>query len=89
MVAMKKEEVIGFNERIDWDEAIAKVETDGVNNTSIKLLDNDYKYIYTYIKKNEPVQALKIFERFPKLEVEDILYDLRGMYLVYFVREVK
>ena len=86
---MKKEEVIGFNERIDWDEAIAKVETDGVNNTSIRLLDNDYKYIYTYIKKNEPVQALKIFERFPKLEVEDILYDLREMYLVYFVREVK
>lgn len=86
---MKKEEVIGFNERIDWDEAIAKVETDGVNNTSIKLLDNNYKYIYTYIKKNEPVKALKIFERFPKLEVEDILYDLREMYLVYFVREVK
>ena len=84
-----KEQVIGFNERIDWDEAIAKVETDGVNNTSIKLLDNDYKYIYTYIKKNEPVEALKIFERFPKLEVEDILYDLREMYLVYFVREVK
>ena len=84
-----KEQVIGFNERIDWDEAIAKVETDGVNNTSIKLLDNDYKYIYTYIKKNEPEEALKIFERFPKLEVEDILYDLREMYLVYFVREVK
>lgn len=82
--------VIDFNERIDWDEAIAKLETDGANrNTSIKLLDNDYKYIYTYIKKNEPVQALKIFERFPKLEVEDILYDLREMYLVYFVREVK
>ena len=86
---MEKEKVIGFNERIVWEEAKAKVETDGVNNTSVKLLDNDYKYIYTFIKKNDPVECLEIFKRFPKLDVETILYDLREMYLIYFVREVK
>lgn len=84
-----KEKVIDFNERVDWEEAKAKVETEEVNKNSIRLLDNDYKYVYTFIKKNDPVECSEIFKQFPKLEVEDILYDLREMYLVYFVREVK
>ena len=80
-------EVIDFNERIVWETAKIMVETDGVNPITVKLLDRDYKYIYTYIKKNAPVKATTIFERFPKMDVEQILYDLRGMYLIYFVRD--
>ena len=82
MVRMK---VIDFNERVVWETAKIMVETDGVNQTSVKLLDRDYKYIYTHIKKNAPVKATTIFERFPKMDVESILYDLREMYLIYFV----
>lgn len=77
--------VIDFNERVVWETAKIMVETDGVNQTSVKLLDRDYKYIYTHIKKNAPVKATTIFERFPKMDVESILYDLREMYLIYFV----
>lgn len=84
MVAMK---VIDFNERVEWETAKIMVETDGVNNMSVKLLDRDYKYIYTHIKKNAPIKATTIFERFPKMDVEQILYDLREMYLIYFVRD--
>ena len=82
-------EVIDFNERIVWETAKILIEDEG-NPVSVKLLDRDYKYIYTYIKKNAPVEAIKVFQRFPKLDVESILYDLREMYLIYFVRgEVK
>ena len=82
-------EVIDFNERIVWETAKILIEEEG-NPVSVKLLDRDYKYIYTYIKKNAPVEAIKVFQRFPKFDVESILYDLRGMYLIYFVRgEVK
>lgn len=79
--------VIPFNEKIEWETAKIMAETDGVNPITVKLLDRDYKYIYTYIKKNAPVKATTIFERFPKMDVEQILYDLRGMYLIYFVRD--
>ena len=79
--------VIDFNERIEWETAKIMVETDGFNPVSVKLLDRDYKYIYTYIKKNAPVEAIKVFQRFPKFDVESILYDLREMYLIYFVRD--
>lgn len=81
--------IIEMNERVDWDNALVKVETDGVNPVSVKLLDRNYKYIYTYIKKNSPVKANDIFKRFSKMDVESILYDLREMYLVYFVREME
>lgn len=79
--------VIGFNERVIWETAKVMIETDGVNPTSVKLLDRDYKYIYTHIKKNSPVKATTIFEKFPKMDVEQILYDLREMYLIYFIVE--
>ena len=82
-------EVIDFNERIVWETAKIMIEDEG-NPVTVKLLDRDYKYIYTYIKKNAPVEAIKVFQRFPNFDVESILYDLREMYLIYFVRgEVK
>ena len=79
--------VIPFNEKIEWETAKIMAETDGVNPITVKLLDRDYKYIYTHIKKNAPIEATTIFERFPKMDVEQILYDLREMYLIYFVRD--
>ena len=78
-----------MNERVDWDNALVKVETDGVNPVSVKLLDNEYKYIYTYIKKNSPVMATDIFNRFRRMDVEKVLYELRDSYLIYFVREME
>lgn len=73
-----------------WETINVYIETDGVNPISVKLLGRDDKYIYTHIKKNSPVQARSIFSRFPKMDVERILYDLRDSYLIYFVRgEVK
>ena len=73
-----------------WEAITVLVETEGVNQMSVKLLGRDAKYIYTHIKKNSPVKARNIFSRFPKMDVERILYDLREMYLIYFVRgEVK
>ena len=83
-----KMRVIDFNERIVWEVAKIMIEENG-NPVTVKLLDRDYKYIYTYIKKNAPVESVKVFQRFPKLDVESILYDLREMYLIYFVREVE
>lgn len=80
--------VIGINERVVWETAKVVVETDGVNPISVKMLGRDSKYIYTYIKKNSPVKATTIFERFKNMDVEQILYDLRDMGLVYFVREM-
>ena len=81
-----KMRVIDFNERIVWETAKIMIEENG-NPVTVKLLDRDYKYIHTFIKKNAPVESVKVFQRFPKLDVESILYDLREMYLIYFVRE--
>ena len=80
-------EIIDFNERIVWETAKIMVEKEDVNPITVKLLDRDYNYVFTYIKKNEPVEATKVFEKFQKLDVETILYDLRAMYLIYFVRD--
>ena len=83
-------EIIGTNERVIWETAKVVVETEGVNPITVRMLERDYKYIYTNIKKNSPVNATSLFEKFPKMDVEQILYDLRDMQLVYFVRaEVK
>lgn len=82
-------EIIDFNERIVWETAKIYVEKEDVNPITVKLLDRDYKYVFTYIEKNEPVTATSVFQKFQKLDVESILYDLREMYLIYFVREVK
>ena len=81
--------IIDVNERVIWETAMVYVETEGVNTITVKMLDRDYKYIYTFIKKNSPVEALTIFQRFRKMDVEQILYDLRDMNLIYFAREVK
>lgn len=82
--------IVGIDESIEsWETINVYVEYEGVNLITVKMLNRDYKYIYTYIKKNSPVKAKGIFIRFPKMEVEKILYDLRDMQLVYFVREVK
>lgn len=72
-----------------WETVIVIAETEGVNPITVKMLGRDYKYIYTFIKKNSPVAALTIFQRFRKMDVENVLYELRDMYLVYFIREVK
>ena len=70
-----------------WETIQVNLETDGVNPVSVKMLGRDYKYIYTYIKKHSPVMAKELFQRFQKMDVEQILYDLREMYLIYFVRD--
>ena len=72
-----------------WETIVVAKETESVNPITVKMLGRDFKYIYTFIKKNEKVKATEIFQRFPKMDVERILYDLRAMYLVYFVREMK
>lgn len=72
-----------------WETVYVKCEYEGVNPITVKLLERDYKYIYTFIKKQNIVKASTIFQRFAKMDVERILYDLRLMHLVYFVREVK
>lgn len=82
-------EIIDVNERVVWETATVYVETEGVNSITVKMLERDYKYIYTFIRKNSPVAALTIFQRFRKMDVEQILYDLRDMNLIYFKREVK
>lgn len=72
-----------------WETINVYVETE-YNVVSVRLLKRDAKYIYTHINKNSPVKATDIFNRFPKMDVERILYDLRDSYLIYFVRgEVK
>lgn len=82
-------EIIDVNERVIWETATVYAETEGVNPVTVKMLGREYKYIYTFIKKNSPVAALTVFQRFRKMDVEQILYDLRDMNLVYFKREVK
>lgn len=71
-----------------WETINVYAETE-YNVVSVRLLKRDSKYIYTYINKNSPVKATDIFNRFPKMDVERVLYDLRDSYLIYFVREVK
>lgn len=82
--------VIPIWENIEtWETVTVKVETDSVNSITVKLLERDFKYIYTFIKKRKTVKALEVFQRFPKMNVEKILIDLRLMNLVYFIREMK
>lgn len=72
-----------------WETVTVNAETDGVNPITVRMLERDFKYIYTFIKRNAPVNATAIFSRFPKMDVERILYDLRLMHLVYFTREMR
>ena len=82
--------IVHLDEEIGaWETIIVSVEYEDVNPVTVKLLERDYKYIYTFIKKRENVKAIEIFQRFPKMDVEKILLDLRLMHLVYFVREMK
>lgn len=82
--------IIGIDEDIGtWETVKVYKEFEDVNPVTVKLLERDFKYIYTFIKKNSPVLATEVFERFPKMDVEQILIDLRLMHLVYFVREAK
>ena len=82
--------VIGINEEIgSWETVKVYEEFEDVNKMTVKMLERDFKYIYTYITKNSPVMATDVFQRFPKMEVEKILIDLRLMHLIYFKREAK
>ena len=82
--------IVPIDEEIKvWETIIVSREFEDVNPVTVRLLERDYKYIYTFIKKRENVKALEIFQRFPKMDVEQILLDLRLMHLVYFVREMK
>ena len=82
--------IIPIDEEIKaWETVKVHKEFEDVNPVTVRLLERDFKYIYTFIKKNSPVMATEVFERFPKIEDEKILTDLRLMYLVYFTREVK
>lgn len=82
--------VIGIDEDVgSWETVTVNAEYDGVNPITVRMLERDFKYIYTFIKKNDPVKATDIFNRFPKMDVEQILIDLRLMHLVYFTREMK
>lgn len=82
--------IVPIDEEIKaWETIIVIREFEDVNPVTVRLLERDYKYIYTFIKKRENVKALEIFQRFPKMDVEQILLDLRLMHLVYFTREMK
>ena len=72
-----------------WETVRVYKEFEDVNPVTVRLLDRDFKYIYTFIKKQGSVMATEIFTRFPKMEVEKILIDLRLMHLIYFKREAK
>ena len=72
-----------------WESVCVYHEFEDVNLITVKRLQRDYKYIYTFIKKRQRVRAKEIFARFPKMDVEQILYDLRGMHLIFFAREMK
>ena len=83
-------EIVPICEMIEsWETINVVAEYEDVNPVTVKLLERDFKYIYTFIKKQNIVKASTIFQRFAKMDVERILYDLRLMHLVYFVREVK
>ena len=72
-----------------WETVRVYKEFEDVNPVTVRLLDRDFKYIYTFIKKQGSVMATEIFTRFPKMDVEKILIDLRLMHLIYFKREAK
>lgn len=83
-------EIVPICEMIEsWETITIVAEYEGVNPVTVKLLERDFKYIYTFIKKQGRVKATTIFQRFQKMDVERILLDLRDMYLIFFVREVK
>ena len=81
--------IITDNEIKDWETVEIFVETEGVNKITVKMLHREPKYIYTFIKKNSPVDAVDVFKRFPKFDVKEILYNLRDSYLIFFKRKVK
>ena len=82
--------IVPIDEEISaWETITVNAETDGVNPITVRMLERDFKYIYTFIKRNSPVKASAIFSRFPKMDVERILNDLRLMQLVYFTREMR
>ena len=72
-----------------WETIVVNHEFEDINPITVRLLERDFKYIYTFIKKQGSVNAINIFSRFPKMDVERILLDLRDMHLVYFTREMK
>lgn len=72
-----------------WETIVVNHEFEDINPITVRLLERDFKYIYTFIKKQGTVKAIDVFQRFPKMDVEHILLDLRDMYLVYFTREMK
>ena len=72
-----------------WETIVLNHEYEDVNPVTVRRLGRDYKYIYTFIQKQGTVNAIEIFNRFPKMDVERILLDLRDMHLVYFTREMK
>lgn len=83
-------EIVPVCEDIEtWETIVVNHEFEDVNPITVKMLGRDFKYIYTFIKKQGSVNAISIFNRFPKMDVERILIDLRDMHLVYFSREVK
>lgn len=82
-------DVVTDREVGSWETIKVCKEFEDVNPITVKLLDRDFKYIYTFIKKRESVMATEIFSRFPKMDVERILYDLRDMHLIFFRREAK
>ena len=59
-----------------WETVRVYKEFEDVNPVTVRLLDRDFKYIYTFIKKQGSVMATEIFTRFPKMDVEKILIDL-------------
>ena len=74
-------DVVPIWETIDvWETVTVVAEYEDVNPMTVKLLGRDYKYIYTFIKRNKSVKAISIFQRFPKMDVENILLDLRLMH---------
>ena len=84
-------EIIPICEMIESWETITIIAEDeeNINKITVRMLERDFKYIYTFIKKQGSVNAINIFSRFPKMDVERILLDLRDMNLVYFTREMK
>ena len=82
--------IIPIEEEIEsWETVKVVAEYEGVNPITVRMLERDFKYIYTFIKKQGRVKAIDVFNRFQKMDVEHILIYLMLMHLVYFVREVK
>lgn len=65
------------------------IETEGVNDISIKLLPTKYKRVYTFIKKNDGVSCKEILKKFSKYDIKDILLDLKDMFLIYLTDDDK